>query len=392
MRILFICGSLEPGRDGVGDYTRRLCGMLKLQGCEVAAMAYYDTHIREETRELQYSEGEELETLRLPHHWKGKKRLRIAKEWVNHIDPDWISLQFVLYAFHYKGLPFGLGAAFSELGQSRKWHVMFHELWIGMDIQSSFKDQILGKLQRKLIKNLLGSLRPTVIHTQTRLYNSMLRECGYPSNLLPLYSNIPFIPTVQNPNREIELSFTLVLFGHINLGGPVTEFAFEVAEVTRRRGVKPHLVLIGRNGIGQEEWITAFTKAGISVQVLGEKSFAEISAVLQSASVGISTTPQFLLEKSGTVAAFRLHGLPVIGVSRPWFPTHSIDASNPEAYFEFRAGVLSEFEFEQKMDTGSNTVWEVAKQLYNSLVVDEIVDDKNKSFVLGNCESIDFIS
>lgn len=26
MTILFLCGSLEPGRDGVGDYTRRLAG------------------------------------------------------------------------------------------------------------------------------------------------------------------------------------------------------------------------------------------------------------------------------------------------------------------------------------------------------------------------------
>jgi hypothetical protein len=24
IKILFICGSLEPGKDGVGDYTRRL--------------------------------------------------------------------------------------------------------------------------------------------------------------------------------------------------------------------------------------------------------------------------------------------------------------------------------------------------------------------------------
>jgi hypothetical protein len=39
MRIVFLCFSLEPGRDGVGDYTRALAGELIRPGHEVCAVA-----------------------------------------------------------------------------------------------------------------------------------------------------------------------------------------------------------------------------------------------------------------------------------------------------------------------------------------------------------------
>lgn len=391
MRVLFICGSLEPGRDGVGDYTRRLCGMLKLQGCEVSAMAYYDKHINEEIRGVQHSEGEELEIMRLPSHWSAKKRMDVAKEWVKLRDPDWLSLQFVPYSYQAKGLPLGLNTAFSELGRSRKWHVMFHELWIGMEKQSSLRHWMIGKLQRKLLKDLLNTLKPDLIHTQTRLYCSLLRQNGYHSRLLPLFSNIPFLPIPQTTRDMDRDCFMMVLFGHINPGAPVKEFSKEVRDNMQSKGLKPRLVLLGRNGAAQGEWINAFKAAGIPVQVLGEQSAIIVSQVLQLASVGITTTPKCLLDKSGTVAALRLHGLPVIGVAKPWIPRHSVEVGNPEAYFEFKPGTLLEFQLNGTLNSGNNTVWAVAKHLLNSLT-DDVIIEKKKNTLIRSRESIDFIS
>ena len=48
MKIMFICGSLEPGKDGVGDYTRRLCAHLKKHHIEVGILAYNDKFINSE--------------------------------------------------------------------------------------------------------------------------------------------------------------------------------------------------------------------------------------------------------------------------------------------------------------------------------------------------------
>ena len=390
MRVLFICGSLEPGRDGVGDYTRRLCAMLKLQGCEVFAMAYCDKHIKEEFRGYQHSEGEDMEVIRLPSKWSNNRRLNLAREWVNKKDPEWLSLQFVPYSYQSKGLPFGLGAALSKLGESRQWHVMFHELWIGMEQQSSYKHWMIGKLQRKIIRDLLNILKPDIIHTQTRLYSSLLSENGYASELLPLFSNIPFIAVPPTAKDLRDDSFMLVLFGHINPGAPVKEFSEEVRDHMQRKGLKPRLVLLGRNGAGQTQWINAFQKVGIPVQVLGEQDFTVISQVLQLARVGVTTTPRYLLEKSGTVAALRLHGLPVIGVAKPWIPRHNIEVDNPPAYFEFKPGALQEFQLDGTINSDNNTVWAVAKHLLTSLTGDVIIEKKNP--LITSRESIDFIS
>ena len=42
MKILFFCGSAEPGKDGVGDYTRRLCGELLRIGHETQILSLFD--------------------------------------------------------------------------------------------------------------------------------------------------------------------------------------------------------------------------------------------------------------------------------------------------------------------------------------------------------------
>ena len=53
MKLIFICGSLEPGRDGVGDYTRRLAGELIRQGHQIAIIALNYKIIAMITKELQ---------------------------------------------------------------------------------------------------------------------------------------------------------------------------------------------------------------------------------------------------------------------------------------------------------------------------------------------------
>ena len=45
MKIAFLCGSLEPWRDGVGDYTRRLAGDLQACGHQVL-VTRHDSQLR----------------------------------------------------------------------------------------------------------------------------------------------------------------------------------------------------------------------------------------------------------------------------------------------------------------------------------------------------------
>jgi hypothetical protein len=45
LKILFLCGSLEPGRDGVGDCVKNVAGELRIQGHQAAAIALNDGFI-----------------------------------------------------------------------------------------------------------------------------------------------------------------------------------------------------------------------------------------------------------------------------------------------------------------------------------------------------------
>ena len=92
MRILFLCSCLEPGRDGVGDYTRRLAEECAMLGHECALAALNDSFVRTTSEEKQGG----LPTLRLA---RGSDYGAVA-DFRKKFAPDWISLQLVAYGLH----------------------------------------------------------------------------------------------------------------------------------------------------------------------------------------------------------------------------------------------------------------------------------------------------
>lgn len=369
MKLVFVCGSMEPGKDGVGDYTRCLCGILQSTGHEVAAIALNDPFITEEVETYQQAQQQQILVMRYPSAWSTNKRFEQARLWVEVRNPDWLSLQFVIYSFHRKGIPFGLGKSMFRLGGSRKWHLMFHELWIGMERQAPIKHRIIGRLQKSIIKNLLSSLKPQIIHTQTRFYQFVLNELGWRADLMPLFSNIPFMGGPQEEPTHLPREYRMVLFGHINPGAPVRTFARELSKEAQRLEINPRLILIGRNGPGRHEWVRIFQNEGLPVEVMGEQGQDQISQVLSAASAGISTTPGFLVEKSGTVAAMKLHGMPVVVVSKPWEPRRFTSIALSKEYFIYEPGNLRSFLVQERQDSGNNTIENISVRFSQSLNV-----------------------
>ncbi len=77
-------------------------------------------------------------------------RLRELKEHLIRFKPDVISLQYVPYAFDPRGLPFGLASRLRGVGNSGvRWHVMFHEICVGLGIGPSVKHRLIGALQQR---------------------------------------------------------------------------------------------------------------------------------------------------------------------------------------------------------------------------------------------------
>ncbi|MBC6609131.1 glycosyltransferase [Hymenobacter sp. BT188] len=373
MKIVFLCGCLEPGRDGVGDYVRRLAVEVQQQGHLVQAIALKDYFTTAEIIESQQTPAGDLITLRLPAIEEAALRFERAKQWIDNFNPDWLSLQFVPFSFHPKGLPFQLIKRLVRLGQGRVWHLMIHELWLGMKSEASVKYVWWGKVQRYLIKLLIERLQPKIIHTQLPLYQAQLVKLGFDSYHLPLFSNIYNVQEnyssdmVDYTSNKYAKGISLIVFGTIHRGAPIHHFAQDAALFSRKNAVPVTLKIIGRCGDEQHHWCDVWKAVGLPVEVLGEQSPNVISRVLLESSLGIATTPALLLGKSGTAAAMREHGLPILCVSGPWHPRGVSSLVNTRGVLIYQEGNFETY-LTEKPDTKIIRLSDVAKQLTESLL------------------------
>jgi hypothetical protein len=317
MKLLFICGSVEVGKDGVGDYTRRLCGELIRMGHKVEIVSLFDLQATSFSTEFQEAEETTMRAHRIPMASIGKQRFVELQNITNDFQPDWISLQFVPYSFNLKGLPFWLPMFLKKLTGKHKWHIMFHELWLGIDLESSFRHKCIGKIQQLIISKMVHNLQPVTMHTQNKLYQFFLQTNKIQADILPICGNIP----VRAVKTESSAFTQFVLFGTIHPGAPLKDFVTDL--VHYRKGFKKPIkfVFIGKNGPELTTFTTVLNDFKICFEVMGIQSEPIISDVLLNSDFGISTTPYFQTEKSGVYAAYREHNLTAISVSRQWTPT-----------------------------------------------------------------------
>ena len=348
MIILFLCGSLEPGKDGVGDYTRRLAGQLRKNGQTTFLLSINDLHVTIPTEELQNADIEPIPTLRLSASQSWKTRMNLAKTWIEDKNPDWLSLQYVLYSFHPKGLPFKLSGFLKSIGQGYKWHIMFHELWLGIKRDAPYKHYVYGFFQTRLIRSMIKTLAPAYITTSNRIYQLELEKIGTQGELLPLFSNIPlqtidetFIHSVYQkagvkPAEVAQYRF-IGIFGSLPEDKDMNVVLNEQISIAKTAGKKLVFIGFGRSASAArlEKLSRTFANAVVFVS-LGELSGSQVSSVLQLLHVGISSTPKEYVGKSGVYAAMRLHNLPVLLYSGMEIPQYKREIEVFNSYLENR--------------------------------------------------------
>ena len=99
MKIIFICGSLEPARDGVGDYTRKLAAEIIRQGHKATIVSLAEENNFDLFKGVQHCEDIEIPVLRSAVIFH-KNYVQEVKAWIDEFNPGWISLQFVPFSFH----------------------------------------------------------------------------------------------------------------------------------------------------------------------------------------------------------------------------------------------------------------------------------------------------
>jgi hypothetical protein len=320
LKILFLCPSLEPGRDGVGDYTRRLADELQRCGHECVCVAANDRHIAK-TAMPAIGEDEQLPaepgTVRLASRESWGRRFAALRATVDRFVPDWVSLQYVPHGFQIKGLPIAFALRMANFGASlpgRPVHIMFHELWGRARVNAS--ERLISFLQKQLVVYLNRQVQPQVVHVTNTLYQQRLQSCGIASGILPLFSNIPFVES-RNPIHKDPNEWVFAIFGTLREGWEPERLLIRVESARQVAGIERcRFVSIGRLGEQGERIWEHMRECGSGgrfvFERLGELAPAEVSQALQGTDFGIAVSPLEIIGKSGAVAAMREHGLPII--------------------------------------------------------------------------------
>jgi hypothetical protein len=326
MRIAFICGTLEPGCDGVGDYTRGLAAELRLQEHEACVIAITDKFANETVETEQAADPGAAPVLRLPASRSWQDRIARAEEYLNDFQPDWVSLQFVPFTFQPKGVVYGLWRKLRPLLGGRKMEVMFHEIWIGEELGFGWKRRGIGIVQKYFILKFIRDSKPAVIHTSNEAYRSILASHGVSAQLLPLFGSVPVSGTRDTKWIEDELLKTagseyrreafwiFGIFGALATIWPPEPLLSTIARAAKAAGKRVAIVSIGRIGLGLQLWekISRDYSDQFVFLLLGEQPSDRIADFLAYIDRGVATTPLAVIGKSATAASMMEHGVPVI--------------------------------------------------------------------------------
>lgn len=324
MKIAFLCSSLAPGRDGVGDYVRQLAAACTAAGHICRLVALHDRHLA--PGERRTAPEETRFSASLP--WT--QRARALADLMAGFAPDWVSWQIVPYGFHTKGvLPAEMSQFVHAVG---RWpqHVMLHELWIGLSQTERLRAILIGAWQRHRLLSFLDRAQPAEVHTSNAAYQTALARRGWQAEVLPLFGNIP-VQSITRATAQASLHALTagnlpaqprcigVLFGTIHPQWHADDTLDWLQTALTRSGSRLVLLSLGRAGAyGESLFARLANDSRVRAVRLGELSSTQVSHLMQAADFGLATHPRTLLGKSGSTIAMFEHGLPVLAPRDDW--------------------------------------------------------------------------
>ncbi|MCE7066132.1 hypothetical protein [Dyadobacter sp. CY326] len=337
MNILFLCSSLESGRDGVGDYTRRLAAALLRQGHQSCIVALHDRHLpTDRMHGTQFDEQQQVNVLRLSSRLSWKDRLEEVASFMLVVDPTWISLQYVAYGFQDKGLPWSLANQIKKITKERNLHIMFHELWL--DKPDNFKQELTWRTQKQMIRYSIKKMNPKAVSATIPFNINRLAEIGVKASLIELFGNIPYKPVAKReglPAAMPDGKLNLLYFGAAPKGEFLHTMVRDLITFCTVTGISIRFTIVCGETAEKQKFISALNSKlaqfGLSIVDVPFATTERLSELMQQCDVGVSRSAPYLFGKSGTAIAMLEHGMP-IWVAR-WNGTDPL-------YYNFRTELI----------------------------------------------------
>lgn len=387
MSVALICGSLESGCDGVGDYSRELAAELIRQGHDSCLISLADQGAKGVAEEMQHAGDVSVRALRIPVSVPWPQRVAAARRFMERAGVSQISFQFVPYTYSPKGVVRTAVPFLVRLAEGRKVHMMFHELWIGNSMNSSFKHRLVGALQRHYVLGLVRKLVPAAVHTSNPVYVAFLARYGISARILPLFGSVPVQADAGAEQafdlfRQYGVDLSLPdrraywvggIFGSITSEWTPEPFFSELAQVAAREKKMIVIAGIGRLGAkGDAKWSEMVRTYAdrFRFALVGPLPVETISPLFRVLDFGISTTSWRVFGKSSASASMTDHGLPVIVIRDDWRPRPALDVAfnYPPVVRRFEPGTINDFAgFLANKREPFSTRPEVAKRFIDSL-------------------------
>lgn len=292
-RVAILTGCVAPGRDGVGDHSRRLAEELVRVGHDVLLVGLTGNEPSDVVAGL-------LRIRAFPFALDGTPGAREVRALLEDFGPDLVSVQFVPWSHGPRGTGRRLERLLRTI-EAPRWQIMLHELWL--HDTPVRRQRLLGLVQRRSIRQLLRARPWDVVHTSIEHYRQLLAGVGVEARILPLFGNIP-VPDGAEPHPDP--------VGLLHFGTPPSPerwpaIADEIAQVAPDLPIR----LVGGDEHARAALGAALRAAGLTVDDLGRLDDRELAGELARARVGLVRITRRYAGKSGVLAAMLEHGLPV---------------------------------------------------------------------------------
>jgi hypothetical protein len=324
-KFLFICGGLEPGKDGIGDYVRRIASYLAKLGHRTLIISFGDKFVKEHFEKTTIGFNCNVTIYRFRDSLVEGAVFRVANSVLKEFSPSLISIQYNPFSFNSKGLPFRFLFFLKRLLGPLPVHVVFHELWNSIAFPISLRSKLYSPFQKLAVAFLIREFNVVASYTTNECYQNMLFCLGIASALIPVFSNIPIAGAIDTLkyNQFVFIDEInarpmpiLAIFG--NQIGALSDQ--KINQMLHDVGLccDPALLLVIGNQTSRSQGIVKQIASCLPSnsrlcysKFLEEKSISELLCKIDCA---LTSYPYELAGKSGAIAAVLEHGKPVFFV------------------------------------------------------------------------------